>query len=201
MGKATSAKKTAERKEGILQGLANGMSLAKACLFASCPDSSCHRYRQLDSEFAEEVTRLLSSPEHAARIAESQGSAPTSMTEKEAFLFYYETAKDRAYACNRSGIRPTDLLSYLNGEADKYDPEFADAFRQLLTADEMRVQDIAIRKAIVGKESSMVRFLLGGGKGNQASTINVAGDLVVNKTRDEEARARVSDRYGSNKSS
>ena len=200
MGKSISAKKVAERKEGILQGLANGMSLAKACLFASCPDSTCHRYRQLDADFAEEVNRLLSSPEHAARIAESQGSAPVDMTEKEAFLFYYETAKDRAYACNRSGIRPTVLLDYLDDGSDDYDAEFADAFRQLITADEMRVQDIAIRKAVVGKESSMVRFLLGGAKGQQ-STINVAGNLVVNKTRDEEARARVSERFGGNKPS
>jgi len=197
MGRAVSPAQVRKRKEAILDSLAAGHSLARACKDAKCPESTSHSYRMRDSDFAEEVNRLLSSPEHVARIANSQGFAPTELDRKERFLWYYEGNKDRVVSCHKAGIKPTELDHFVNPTSEDYDSEFTEKFKELLRADEMRVEDVAMRKAIVNKESAMVRFILGDRDKKGASSINVAGDaIIISDKKDGDARSFLSEKFG-----
>lgn len=150
-------------KQAFLDHLAEGMGVNEVCRqYGYAGPASVNRWRKQDPLFNERVMAILSSPQHRRRIAAGGGATDEAvpLDIKERFLLEFRKTRDRVLACEYIGKEPADVSAWLDPESSEYDASFAAKMDGENLRDKWKAEDVAVRKAIVNQDASMLRFTL-----------------------------------------
>lgn len=166
-----------ERKDKILNLLAEGYGVTEVCRITRCSRSTYYKHRREDEKFKAECDRILALPEHRQRIADAQAKTvgTTEDDPRRRFVALFIKTRDRNEAANSVGWDALDVEKKLDSTSEEYDEEFATLMAEAEMRHLWRIEDQAKVKAL--HDSPMTRFILSNNMREKYGKVDRPGEV------------------------